>query len=113
MDCFISFSSLFILAINSFIYYIWLPIIPASKLDRDFSYSTLVKESYPETSTILSIKTDLKKAVSIPILETSAILSIKIDPEKAISILVPTNRTTSLVIESSYFIGRLLYLEGY
>jgi len=105
MDCFILISSLFTLAINSFIHCIRPPIIPASKSDRDFSYSTLVKESCLETSTILSVKIDLEKAVSIPILETSAILSVNIGLRKAISIPIPTNRTISLVIESSYFIS--------
>jgi len=39
------------------------------------------------------------------ILETSAILFIDIDLGKAVPIPILTNRTISLVIESSYFIG--------
>ena len=73
IDYFILISSLFTLAINSFIYCIQPPIIPASELDRDFSYSTLVKESRLETSTILSVKIDLEKAVPIPILSNRTI----------------------------------------
>jgi hypothetical protein len=70
------------LAVNFFIYNIWLPIIPASELDWYFSYGTLVKESRLKTGIILFVETDL---------------------EKAVPILILNDKTTSLVNGSSFY----------